>query len=211
MAGVKISNDSVHWEFCGGFLVREDFVMTAAHCNGRIMTVIVGAHDATIHKPTTQFIPVLQSFPHPEFNGDTFHNDIMLLKLKNKAKLNIAVKPIALPQSKDLVKAKQVCSVAGWGDFDNGKFSKILREADLEVQENKLCSRIYLHYNDAIQLCVGNPRHPQTTRKGDSGGPLVCNGVAQGIISYGYNITSMGVYTRITSFVPWIARVMNAP
>ncbi|XP_007947448.2 mast cell protease 8-like [Orycteropus afer afer] len=210
MAAIKISDDNSTWALCGGFLVREDFVMTAAHCYRRIMNVMLGSHNITTNEPTKQVIPVLQSFPHPEFKRGSFVNDIMLLKLKYKAQLNTAVKTIALPRSKDWVRPKQVCSVAGWGITENGKLSGTLREADLEIQKKKKCKQMYSHYNDAIQLCVGNPQYAKNARRGDSGGPLVCNDVAQGIVSIGYNFTSTAVYTRISSFVPWIYRIMTA-
>uniref|UniRef100_A0A452QQX5 Cathepsin G n=1 Tax=Ursus americanus TaxID=9643 RepID=A0A452QQX5_URSAM len=45
---------------------------------------------------------------------------------------------------------------------------------------------------------------------GDSGGPLVCNGVAQGIVSYGDRRgTPPAVFTRVKSFMPWINRTMR--
>ncbi|XP_007947446.1 mast cell protease 8-like [Orycteropus afer afer] len=210
MARIGISADNLKWDFCAGFLVREDFVMTAAHCYRAMSYVILGAHNSTISEPTIQVIPVHQHFPHPEFKTDTFDNDIMLLKLKYTAQLSMAVKTIALPQSKDWVKPKQVCSMAGWGKMDNDRYSGTLREVDLEVQEKKICNQTYSHYNDATQLCVGNPWQSKSAEMGDLGGPLVCNSVAQGIVSHGYNTTSTGVYTRISSFVPWISRIMNA-
>lgn len=46
--------------------------------------------------------------------------------------------------------------------------------------------------------------------QGDSGGPLVCNGVAQGIVSYGDRRGSPpAVFTRIASFMPWVNRTMR--
>uniref|UniRef100_A0A8C0GAF1 Peptidase S1 domain-containing protein n=1 Tax=Chelonoidis abingdonii TaxID=106734 RepID=A0A8C0GAF1_CHEAB len=43
---------------------------------------------------------------------------------------------------------------------------------------------------------------------GDSGGPLVCNGVAQGIVSYGFQFPP-SVYTRIAHYLPWIRKTMG--
>lgn len=51
---------------------------------------------------------------------------------------------------------------------------------------------------------------PSGCPQGDSGGPLVCNNVAQGIVSYGNRFgTPPAVFTRISSFLPWIRRTMR--
>ncbi|OBS75501.1 hypothetical protein A6R68_18047, partial [Neotoma lepida] len=62
---------------CGGFLVRDDIVMTAAHCNGRKINVILGAHNIKKQK-NTQHISVIKAIPHNDYNT-TKANDIMLL------------------------------------------------------------------------------------------------------------------------------------
>ncbi|XP_007947449.2 granzyme-like protein 2 [Orycteropus afer afer] len=210
MAAIRSSDNQIIWKHCGGFLVREDFVLTAAHCYGRNMIVTLGAHNIKTNEPTQQVIPVLQAIPHPEYNDDTYVNDIMLLKLNHTAQLNTAVQIIALPQSQDFIRPDKVCSVAGWGVTDNGWVSATLREVDLEVQNKEQCEQTFYYFHDSIQLCVGNPLYPKEAGKGDSGGPLVCDNVAQGIVSLGVYTSSIGVYTRISSFVPWIHRIMNA-
>ncbi|XP_044842261.1 granzyme B-like isoform X2 [Mauremys mutica] len=46
--------------------------------------------------------------------------------------------------------------------------------------------------------------------QGDSGGPLVCGRTAQGIVSWGsQKSTSPGVYTRVSTFIPWIEKIMR--
>ncbi|XP_023395900.1 mast cell protease 8-like [Loxodonta africana] len=242
MASITVTEDNHSWIACGGFLVQEDYVLTAAHCYKRNMTnifVTLGAHNIQKKENTQQVIPVLQAFPHPEFSSDLKLNDIMLLKLKRKAQLNTAVQTIALPRSQDWVRAEQKCSVAGWGLMNNGWLSDTLKEVDLEVQNKQECRRIFPHYDDTTELCVGNPLgikdmgmvrrqssflscfrnkvilipHGQAftghEAMGDSGGPLVCNNVAHGIVSHGYDNKPPKVFTRISSFVLWIHQIMK--
>ena len=54
----------------------------------------------------------------------------------------------------------------------------------------------------------GEPSPCSLCPQGDSGGPLVCNGVAQGIVSYGED-TPPDVYTRISRFQQWIKETMK--
>ncbi|XP_068847213.1 granzyme B-like isoform X4 [Capricornis sumatraensis] len=65
---------------CGGFLVREDFVLTAAHCHGSSIKVTLGAHNIKQQERTQQVIGVRRAICHPEYNPKNFSNDIMLLK-----------------------------------------------------------------------------------------------------------------------------------
>ncbi|KAM9201944.1 cathepsin G-like [Dugong dugon] len=48
---------------CGGFLVQEDFVLTAAHCWGNSINVTLGAHNIKVQERTQQHIPVRRAIP----------------------------------------------------------------------------------------------------------------------------------------------------
>ncbi|XP_074184197.1 mast cell protease 1A isoform X1 [Rhinolophus sinicus] len=209
MAYVKITSSKN--KYCGGFLVREDFVLTAAHCLGSSITVVLGAHNIKVNESTQQVIPVRTPIPHPKFNETTAENDIMLLKLEDKAKLNDAVRIIDLPGRRDKVKPGMVCSVAGWGRLGvNITRTGKLNEAELEIQTDKECTSHFEYYNKKFQICVGDPTKIQASFHGDSGGPFVCGQKAQAIISFGdENGKPPVVYTRIKYLLPWIKKTMK--
>ncbi|XP_019518581.1 PREDICTED: cathepsin G-like [Hipposideros armiger] len=195
---------------CGGFLVREDFVMTAARCLGSPMYVILGAHNIRRQERTQQNISVLTAITHPGYNEQNNLNDIMLLQLQNGARLNRFVRPVALPQSQARLCAGAVCTVAGWGLVTRNRRTDTLREVQLTVQKDEECSSRFDVYNGRRQICVGDRRQGKTTFRGDTGGPLVCNNVAQGVVSYGRRRGSPpAVFTRIARFLPWINNTMR--
>ncbi|XP_014941695.1 granzyme H isoform X1 [Acinonyx jubatus] len=196
---------------CGGALVNEDFVLTAAHCLGSSINITLGAHNIKKQEKTQQIIPVRRAIPHPDYNPKNYSNDIMLLQLVKKAKLTAAVRPLGLPKGKDRVRPGQVCSVAGWGRMAMGTLATTLQVVELIVQEDRECrSRFRGYYMGATQICVGDPKKMKTSFKGDSGGPLVCNNVAQGTFSYGNgNGTPPGVFDKVSHFLPWIKRIMK--
>ncbi|XP_075768153.1 cathepsin G-like [Pelodiscus sinensis] len=196
---------------CGGFLVAENFVLTAAHCQGDRITVVLGAHNMGQCERSQQEIPVCRKIPHQQYNRETLHNDIMLLQLSRNATLTREVGLVRLTTGHRRVGPGTMCNVAGWGRTSFTTRTNTLREVNLSVVTDRLCQKRYHCYLPSTMLCVGDPRYRKSIYMGDSGGPLVCCGVAEGIVSFGgYNsIDPPAGYTRISHFVPWIKANMR--
>uniref|UniRef100_A0A9W3F0P0 Granzyme B-like n=1 Tax=Camelus bactrianus TaxID=9837 RepID=A0A9W3F0P0_CAMBA len=153
---------------CGGFLIREDFVLTAAHCWGSSINVTLGAHNIKKQERTQQVIPVRKAIRHPDYNKRNYANDIMLLQLQRKAKQTAAVRPLRLPGGRARVKPGQACDVAGWGRVAvaMNNYPDTLQEVKLIVQEDQKCeSHLRNYYNNIIQLCVGDPKKKKASFK----------------------------------------------
>lgn len=189
---------------CGGFLLNEDFVMTAAHCQNGSHIVLLGVHNA--HKTSEgQSISVEQTFPRKDFNKTDLKNDIMLLKLSSKAKFSKSVKPIALAGQDDGSLPKS-CIVSGWGSYDrNDKhMSHVLREVNVTLIDNKKCRKDNFY-------CSEGETGPG---EGDSGGPLVCeDGKAYGVVSSTLHPKSGGPPIHFFAKIPdqriWIDLIMK--
>ncbi|XP_032712124.1 chymase-like isoform X2 [Lontra canadensis] len=81
MAFLKITTPRNRLMSCGGFLIRRNFVLTAAHCAGSSIMVILGAHNIQKKEDTWQKLKVIKQFPHPKYDDLTIRHDIMLLKV----------------------------------------------------------------------------------------------------------------------------------
>uniref|UniRef100_A0A8C3H8P0 Peptidase S1 domain-containing protein n=1 Tax=Chrysemys picta bellii TaxID=8478 RepID=A0A8C3H8P0_CHRPI len=162
MAYLQIQ-DGRYIKTCGGFLVAENFVLTAAHCNGDKITVKLGAHNISEQERSQQEIPVRRQILHPQYDTETTNNDIMLLQLAETVKLNKWVKTIPLPRTNKRVKPGTKCSVAGWGRTSRQSKSApttILQEANLKVLEDDVCLKnpdvTYWDYDASTMMCVGD-------------------------------------------------------
>ncbi|KAF5903109.1 granzyme B-like, partial [Clarias magur] len=161
MVSVQINNSHV----CGGMLIKNNYVLTAAHCVDEIkrpredkLEVLLGAHNISDNEPQQQRIPVQNYTKHPCYKKNERQNDIMLLKLKSKPKESEAVKPIDLPAQNENIPDKEKCSIAGWGrTHQNSTASSVLREVTLKIQNNSECKRRWQHHFDTDNMICTAP------------------------------------------------------
>uniref|UniRef100_A0A673JXX1 trypsin n=1 Tax=Sinocyclocheilus rhinocerous TaxID=307959 RepID=A0A673JXX1_9TELE len=205
---VSIQNNFKHT--CGGFLISDEFVMTAAHCwkgYPEILTVVVGAHDLRKSEISDR-VEVKSYIPHPYYTLCSLQNDIMLLRVK----LNNYVKWISLPKEGD-VNGDTLCSVAGWGRLQtNGILSSRLMEANMTTINHAVCQHKWGSKYLASQMICAHGDGGSC--KGDSGGPLVCGNTAAGVTSFGSrklcNSPELpNVYTKISAYLPWIQQIIR--
>ncbi|XP_029285476.1 granzyme-like protein 1 [Cottoperca gobio] len=195
---------------CGGFLVSEDFVVTAAQCDVDLETtlVILGTQDLKKVNVINRAI-VKKCKPARKNNNES--NDIMLLKLLKNNRKEKKVPTIPLPTPDMNVQENEQCLVAGWGFTGPGTtLDNELRVVNVTVINQQECKQ-KLPALRANVICAGG--YDKGSCKGYAGGPLVCDGKAVGVAScYEKECkcrTGALVYTHISKFLPWINKVLE--
>ncbi|XP_044740784.1 chymotrypsin-2-like isoform X2 [Chrysoperla carnea] len=223
---VYINADNI---LCGGSIINNNTVLTAAHCVYKQNNQLVSASKTKIYagglkKSAMQRFKVRKVIPHENYDGEKFYNDIAILKIKNtfwdgSPTQNIA--PISVTSLR--FPSNTECTASGWGRTSaNGQVSTELMYTNLHIYSHNSCDEFYQKWTGSgitdSMICTNDPM--STVCSGDSGGPLVVNNQETGNITQLVGIVSFGilgcptsapsVYTDAYQYKDWIEKNSNS-
>ncbi len=207
-------------QFCGGTLIDQDSVLTAAHCVDEVLgpaklRVVVGRTALDSDKGQKRGVTAIARHPSyiPEdARGGSRDFDAAVLQLDAPV---TGIEPVKLPATTQnaFEKAGRKLTIAGWGNTrqqsasldEPDRYPNRMQEAEVPVVSDRKAKRTYTEeYSKALMVAAG--RESKDTCQGDSGGPLferTDRGPYQvGITSFGTGCGTAGlpgVYTEVNS------------
>ncbi|XP_035431511.2 trypsin Blo t 3 [Spodoptera frugiperda] len=186
---------------CGGSIISQYYIVTAAHCLARIQTIYVRIGSTNSNSGGLEYETSIFS-SHPFYDDVTSDYDVGIVTVAEGMSLDgTNARTIDMVGYGSDVTDGETVVVTGWGAIsEGGPTSETLMVTSVPAVERTRCNEILGGGITTRMFCAGFTEGGRDTCQGDSGGPAVTGSLLAGVTSFGFGCArpnSPGVYTRI--------------
>ncbi|XP_070496149.1 chymotrypsin-1-like [Chironomus tepperi] len=196
---------------CGGAIIDSRFILTAAHCleKHKPNDYVIMAGSNKISEGSVYYTPE-KFIIHNSYDMPEYHNDIALIRLKEKIQFTDNIQQIEYESSE--VPVDEKITLTGWGRLNkDGPGSDNLQEIQLTHISYEKCKE---SHKDAVgdgHLCTYN-KVGEGTCNADSGSPLTYKGKLVAVVNFGTSVCALGIpdaHAKIAYYNEWIRTNME--
>uniref|UniRef100_A0A6B2EKJ0 trypsin n=2 Tax=Phlebotominae TaxID=7198 RepID=A0A6B2EKJ0_9DIPT len=219
----QVSVNFFGMHYCGGSILNERFILTAAHCTEYARSTIIdnfqirtGSNHSSIEG---QVHRVKELYRHELYNPEDENNpmdyDYAILELEDPIVFDDVRRPVQLATSGEEVPSGTMLKTSGWGATKNIQESTFhVRAVSVPAVSHFECASRYYFGTPITErmICAGYSAGGKDACQGDSGGPIIRedNGVLVGVVSWGNGCALPGypgVYSKVSAVREWIAGI----
>ncbi|XP_078276423.1 chymotrypsinogen A-like [Rhinoraja longicauda] len=218
---LELATENKH--FCGGAIISEYWVVTAAHCfippvpqNLQEIVVVSGLSRQMRPEQWVRYTTPHDIVKHEEFDEQTGENDIALVRMVERFNFGEHVLPVCFPNGEIFFgNTWSPCCITGW--MKSGEeTTDLLQEAPVSFISFKDCNEtIFSGKLQPTMMCMESGKSQAVACHLDSGGPVTCKvkGGSQffliGVVSWVSDCSDRwpGVFTMTKSYLTWIEEV----